>query len=111
MAEKQTELEGEKIMEAELGTKVKVNGVEVYAHVAWANKVERLAKAIPDTNNLLVIGYRRQLPPTLKALVKSSHDTWLSFCNAVHTIQPLDIKEEKERQEKQAWIEGKLQCI
>ena len=33
-AEKQTELEGERITEAELGTKVKLNGMEVYAHVA-----------------------------------------------------------------------------
>ena len=53
-AEKQAELEGEKITEAELGTKVKVNGTDVYAHVAWANKVEKLAKAILNNNNLLV---------------------------------------------------------
>ena len=58
MAEKQAELEGEKITEAELGTKVKVNGVEVYTHVTWANKVEKLAKVIPDDNNLLVVGCR-----------------------------------------------------
>ena len=110
-AEKQAELEGEKITEAELGTKVKVNGMEVYAHVAWANKVEKLAKAIPDNNNLLVVGCRRQLPPTLKALVSSSQDTWSTFCTAVRAIRPLDIKEEKERQEKQAWIEGELQHV
>jgi hypothetical protein len=55
-AEKQAELEGEKIAEAELGTKVKVNGIETYSHVAWANKIEKLAKAIPDNNNLLVVG-------------------------------------------------------
>jgi hypothetical protein len=55
-AEKQVELEGEKITEEELGTKVKVNGREVYAHVAWANKVEKLVKVIPDNNNLLVVG-------------------------------------------------------
>ncbi|KIK04872.1 hypothetical protein K443DRAFT_4233 [Laccaria amethystina LaAM-08-1] len=110
-AEKQAELEGEKITEAELGTKVKVNGVEVYAHVAWANKVEKLAKAIPDNNNLLVVGCRRQLPPTLKALVSSSHDTWAAFCGAVRTIRPLDIEEEKEKQDKQARIEGELQRV
>ena len=54
--ERQAELEGENITEAELGKKVKVNGTEMYAHVAWANKLERLAKAIPDNNNLLVVG-------------------------------------------------------
>ena len=110
-AEKQAELEGEKIMEAKLGTKVKVNGMEMYAHVAWAHKVEKLAKAIPDNNNLLVVGCRRQLPPMLKVLVSISNDTWTAFCAAVHTIWPLAIKEEKERQDKQVRIEGELQCV
>lgn len=111
MAEKQAELEGEKITEAELGTKVKVNGTEMYAHVVWANKVEKLAKAVPDNNNLLVVSCRRQLPPTLKALVSSSHDTWTTFCAAVRAIRPLDIEEEKERQDKQARLEGELQRV
>lgn len=110
-AEKQAELEGERITEAELGTKVKVNGVEVYAHVAWANKVEKLAKAIPDDNNLLVVGCRRQLPPTLKTLVSSAHDTWATFCTAVRTVRQVDIEEEKERQDKQTKIEGELQRV
>ncbi|KIJ95436.1 hypothetical protein K443DRAFT_683019 [Laccaria amethystina LaAM-08-1] len=110
-AEKQAELEGERITEAELGTKVKVNGAEVYAHIAWANRVEKLAKAIPDNNNLLVVGCRRQLPPTLKALVSSAHDTWTTFCTAVRAIRPVDIEEEKEKQNKQARIEGKLQRV
>ena len=111
MAERQLELEGEKIMEGELGTKVKVNGAEVYAHVAWANKVEKLAKAIPDNNNLLVVGCRKQLPPTLKALMSSSNDTWTSFCAAIRGVRPLDIEEEKEKQGKQARIEGELQHV
>ena len=55
-AEKQAELEGERITEGELGTKVKVNRVEVYTHIVWANKVEKLANTIPDNNNLLVVG-------------------------------------------------------
>jgi hypothetical protein len=110
-AEKQAELEGERITEAELGTKVKANGTETYAHVAWANKIEKLAKAIPDNNNLLVVGCRRQLPPTLKALVNSSHDTWTTFCAAVRAIKPLDIEEEKEKQAKQARLEGELQRV
>ena len=100
--EKQAELEGEKITEAELGMKVKVNRVEMYTHVAWANKMEKLAKAILDNNNLLVGGCRQQLPPTLKALISSLNDTWATFCAVVHAVRPLDIKEEKEKQGKQA---------
>ena len=91
--------------------KVKVNRVEVYAHIVWANKVEKLAKVIPNNNNLLVVSCRRQLPPTLKALVSSSNDTWTSFCAAVRAIRPLDIEEEKEKQSKQARIEGELQRV
>ena len=85
-AEKQAELEGEKITEAELGTKVKANGIELYSHVAWVNKIEKLVKAIPDNTNLLVVGCQRQLPPTLKALVSSLHDTWATFCGVVRAI-------------------------
>ena len=65
-AEKQRELEGEKITEAELGTKVKVNRTDVYTHVTWANRVEKLVNAIPDNNNLLVVGCWWQLPPMLE---------------------------------------------
>ena len=46
MAEKQAALEGERITEGELGTKVKVKVVEVYAHIVWANKVEKLANSV-----------------------------------------------------------------
>ena len=104
-------MEGEKITEAELGKKVKVNGAEVYTHIAWASKVEKLAKAIPDNNNLLVVSCRLQLPPTLKALVSSTHDTWSTFCGAVRTIRPLEIEEEKEKRDKQARMEGELQHV
>jgi len=47
----------------------------------------------------------------LKALVSSSNNTWASFCTAVHVVRPLDIEEEKEKQGKQARIEGELQCV
>ena len=110
-AEKQVELVGEKITEAELGTKVKVNRTEVYSHVKWANKIEKLAKVIPNNNNLLVIGCQQQLPPMLKALISSLHDIWAAFCGAVCTIRPLDIEEEKEKQDKQVRIEGELQHV
>lgn len=73
--------------------------------------MEKLAKAIPDNSNLLVVGCQQQLPPTLKALVSSSHDMWMTFCMAVHTICPLDIEEKKEKQDKQAQIEGELQHV
>jgi hypothetical protein len=43
--------------------------------------------------------------------VNSLHDTWTTFCGAVRAIRPLDIEEQKERQEKQTWMEGELQQV
>ena len=47
----------------------------------------------------------------LKVLVSSLHDTWAAFCGAVRAIRPLDIEEEKEKQDKQVQIEGELQRV
>ncbi|KAG5633384.1 hypothetical protein H0H81_008265, partial [Sphagnurus paluster] len=67
-AEKLAELRETKITEEELGKKVKVGGIEVYTHVAWADKIERLAKALSDNSNLLVQSMRDNMAPSLKAL-------------------------------------------
>lgn len=56
--EKQAALEQTKITEEEAGTWVKVHGVEELAHVVWANKIEKLAAAILDTNSLLISSTR-----------------------------------------------------
>src|SRR5258707_10542062 len=49
-AEKKTEmLMAEKLLESELGRKVKVGGIEEYTHVVWADRVERLANNFPDS--------------------------------------------------------------
>ncbi|KAG6823650.1 hypothetical protein H0H92_009536 [Tricholoma furcatifolium] len=71
----QEELKEARITEEELGKKVAVNGVEVYTHFAWADRVERLAKAISDTNNLLVKGTRDGMAPSLRSLVPHTMDT------------------------------------
>jgi len=85
--------------------------LHINTHVAWVNTVEKLVKAIPDNNNLLVVGCWWQLPPMLKALVSSSNNTWTVFCMAVWAIRPLDIEQEKEKQDKQARLEGELQRV
>jgi hypothetical protein len=52
--ERQAALEQATITEEEVRTRVKVKGVEEFTHVVWADKVEQLAAAIPDTNGLLI---------------------------------------------------------
>ncbi|KAF5380193.1 hypothetical protein D9615_006239 [Tricholomella constricta] len=106
--EKQTELAEAKIEEAALGTKVKVNGTEVWTHVAWADKVERLAKAIPDDNNLLVQTTRDGMAPSLKALVPRSNNTWATLCQAVRSVEVVELKEKKEEGEKNRKMEADL---
>jgi hypothetical protein len=63
--EKQAALERTKITEEEVGTRVKVHRVEEFAHIIWANKIEKLAAAIPDTNGLLISSTRKAMPKAL----------------------------------------------
>ncbi|KAG6808875.1 hypothetical protein H0H92_002491 [Tricholoma furcatifolium] len=95
-AEKQEELSEARIREDELGSKVKVNGVELYSHVAWADKIEQLARMIPDNNNLLVKATRDSMAPSLRALVPSTNDTWATFCTAVRQVSVAELREKKQ---------------
>ncbi|KAF5378164.1 hypothetical protein D9615_007525 [Tricholomella constricta] len=106
--ERQAELMEAKIKEATLGLKVKVNGTEVWTHVAWADKVERLARAIPDDNNLLVQSTRECMAPSLKALVPRSNNTWSAFCRAVKDVDVTELKEKKSEGEKSRKMEADL---
>ncbi|KAG6807673.1 hypothetical protein H0H92_006741 [Tricholoma furcatifolium] len=94
-AEKQEELAEAHIREDELGQKVKVNRVEMYTHVAWADKVERLAKAVLDDNNLLICTTRDNMAPSLRALVPYFNDTWTTFCSAVRSVSIVELREKK----------------
>ena len=99
--EKRTALEGTRITEEEIGTRVKIRGVEELAHVIWADKIERLAAAIPDTNGLLIGNIRKTMPKILQKVTGSGHTDWASFCNAVRTATLTQIDEAKE-EEKEA---------
>ncbi|KAG6824422.1 hypothetical protein H0H92_006929, partial [Tricholoma furcatifolium] len=110
-SEKQDELMETKLSEEDLGKKVTVKGVEVYSHVAWADKVERAAKAIPDTNNLLVKSTRLNMPPTLRALVPASKSTWKAFCDAVRAVDIADMKEMKEEKQRTKKLEDEIRDL
>jgi len=97
--EKQAALERAKITEKEVGTRVKLQGVEEFAHVVWADKVEKLATAIPDTNGLLIGTIRKSMPKSLQKVVGSGHRDWPSFCKAVRTATLTEIEEAKKEEE------------
>ncbi|KAG6808845.1 hypothetical protein H0H92_002614, partial [Tricholoma furcatifolium] len=110
-SEKQDELMEMKLTEEDLGKKVVVKGVEVYSHVAWADKVERAAKTIPDTNNLLVKSTRLNMPSTLRALVPASKSTWKTFCDAVRAVDIADMKEMKEEKQRTRKLEDEIRDL
>lgn len=91
--EKQTELKQAVLKEGQLGQKEKVNGVDEWSHIAWADRVQRLAEAIPDDQGLLVAETRDKMPAVLRKLVSAEHSTWTSFCDAVRKVSLTALRE------------------
>jgi len=73
--------------ENELGEKVKIGGVEVWSHVAWADKIAILvneADIAMRTTHIWQV--RDKLPYTIKDVVKSTHANWTAFLQAVRDV-------------------------
>jgi hypothetical protein len=100
-AEKQAMLDETVLTMGDLGRRVaaSVGAEEELSHVVWADKVERLAGNIPDTNNLLVASTRKKLPKPLLKLVGLKPMTWKELADAVRsvTLEELMEKVEEER--------------
>ena len=100
-AEKQALLDETVLTIADLGRRVaaSVGAEEELSHIVWADKVERLAGDIPDTNNLLVASTRKKLPKPLIKLIGLKPMTWSELANAVRdiTLEELMEKVEEER--------------
>jgi hypothetical protein len=101
-AEKQALLDETVLKTSDLGKRVaaSVGAEEELSHVVWADKVERLAGDIPDTNNLLVASTRKKLPKPLLKLVGLKSMTWKEFADAVRdiTLEELMEKVEEDRE-------------
>jgi hypothetical protein len=96
--EKQAALEQTRISEEEVGKRVKTDGVDELAHVVWADKIEHLAAAIPDTNGLLISAVRKPMPRVLQKVTGAGHTNWASFCSAVRMATLTQINEAKEEE-------------
>ncbi|KAF8062231.1 hypothetical protein FPV67DRAFT_1783129 [Lyophyllum atratum] len=91
--EKKTKLRETLLREGDVGKRITdSDGIEEWAHVAWANRVERLAEAIPDRDGLLIDATRLALPTAVKSLL-GSYDTWPEFCDAVRALSRDKLKE------------------
>ncbi|KAF8871404.1 hypothetical protein BD779DRAFT_1805952 [Infundibulicybe gibba] len=97
--EKVAALTAATLSETAPGTKVIINGVEEMAHVAWADKLERLAKAVPDSANLLLPATIKKMPKALKTVIGTNFKTWKEFCEAVRDASVPGIKDAQEDQE------------
>jgi len=102
-AEKQALLDGTILKLTDLGKRVaaSVGAEEELSHVVWADKVERLAGDIPDTNNLLVASTRKKLPKPLLKLVGLKPMTWKEFADAVRDITLEELMEKVEEEQEQ----------
>jgi hypothetical protein len=100
IAEKQALLDETVLKPSDLGRRVAANlgAEEELSHVVWADKVERMANDIPDTNNLLVACTRRKLPKPLLKLVGLKPMTWKQFTNAVRAISLEELMEKIEEE-------------
>ena len=100
-AEKQALLDETTLKVGDLGKRVaaSLGAEEELSHVVWADKVERLAGDIPDTNNLLVASTRKKLPRPLLKLIGLKLMTWKELADAVRsvTLEELMEKVEEER--------------
>jgi hypothetical protein len=101
-AEKQALLDETVLKISDLGKRVaaSVGAEEELSHVVWADKVERLAGDIPDTNNLLVASTQKKLPKPLLKLVGLKSMTWKEFADVVRdiTLEELMEKVEEDRE-------------
>ena len=99
-AEKQALLDETVLKPSDLGKRVAacLGAEEELSHIVWADKVERLAGDIPDTNNLLVASTRRKLPKPLLKLVGLKAMTWKQFADAVREISLEELLEKIEEE-------------
>ena len=99
-AEKQALLDETVLKPSDLGRRVAANlgAEEELSHVVWADKVERLAADIPDTNNLLVASTRKKLPKALLKLVGLKPMTWKQFADTVRAISLEELMEKLEEE-------------
>jgi hypothetical protein len=97
------EIVGRKLKESDLGKKEKVAGMDVYTHIAWADKMAitiMSAKLEKTTTHLRQV--KRELPDVLKEKVGTGHADWNAFLKAVKDIDVDYIRGYKARLDKEA---------
>jgi hypothetical protein len=104
------------IDEKELGEKVKNGGVEVWTHVAWADKMATLtSEANLTTKTTHIWQVHDKLPKAVKEVVKSTHTDWAAFLQAIRDIDLQHIcdavDKRKKRESERRAIENRIRIL
>ncbi|KAJ7677311.1 hypothetical protein B0H17DRAFT_1334320 [Mycena rosella] len=107
------ELGETKLEEKELGRKETVLGREVWTHVIWADKMQKLAVgAKVSTGTTYIVHARRGLPNIIKEKIPSTFKNWAEFLTAVREVDIEHIRDGAEKwkreQEKQKAVEDRI---
>jgi hypothetical protein len=85
--EYEDEIIGRKLTTEDLGKKVMIEGMEVYSHIAWVDKMTmtiKSAKLEKTTTHIRQV--RRDLPDILGEKVGTGHTDWIKFLQAVMSV-------------------------
>jgi len=102
--------------EKELGEKVNSGGIEVWSHVAWADKIAVLVnEANLSTKTTHIWQVRDKLPEAIKDIVKSSHADWTDFLQVVRDVDLQHIRDavekSKKREKERNALESRLRLL
>jgi hypothetical protein len=98
------------LIDEELGTKVKVGGVDVWSHVAWADRVAILvneAGLASKTTHIWQV--RDKLPDAIKDTVKSTQADWNTFLQAVRDVDLQYIRDAVAKRKKEEDVRKALE--
>lgn len=97
----------------ELGKKEIVLGREVWTHVVWADKMQKIAAgAKVDSGTMYIAHARRSLPDIIKDKIPSTFKSWAEFLKAVREVDIEHIRDGAEKlrkeEEKQKAIDTRI---
>ncbi|KAJ7166977.1 hypothetical protein C8R46DRAFT_1095687 [Mycena filopes] len=79
-------LRAEKLRRDDIGKVVKVRGLDMTGHVAWANRVLTLSALADDPSGAMIHEIRDGMPPVMKKIVTGTFKSYKDFCDAVKAV-------------------------
>jgi hypothetical protein len=100
--EYEDEVLGRKLKVEDLGKKEKIAGMEVYSHVAWADKMAASVKGAKlEKTTTHIRQVRKDLPTMVREKIGTTHANWEDFLKTVREIDIEYIRDSIDIQDKQ----------